>query len=84
MEHAPKVIGGVVMFSVICFAIYDWRQMIEAFKSLIDWVKYEPVKAAFVIFFVYIGLIVFSMPIVFFSVPLGYAFNLAFEGKFGK
>jgi hypothetical protein len=58
--------------------------MIEVFKSLIEWVKFEPVKAAFVIFFVYVLLILFSMPILFFSVPLGYAFSLAFEGKFGK
>ena len=58
--------------------------MIEIFKELIDWVKLEPGKAAIVIFFVYILLIIFSMPIVFFSVPLGYAFHLAFNGKFGK
>ena len=58
--------------------------MIEIFKELIEWVKLEPTKAAAVIFLVYNLLIIFSMPIVFFSVPLGYAFHLAFEGKFGK
>ena len=84
LEHAPKIIGALVFVSVIGFALYDWRQMIEIFKGLIEWVKLEPGKAAIVIFFVYILLILFSMPIVFFSVPLGYAFHLAFEGKFGK
>ena len=63
---------------------------VQSFKTkisngtLILDVKLEPGKAAIVIFFVYILLILFSMPIVFFSVPLGYAFHLAFEGKFGK
>jgi hypothetical protein len=84
LEHAPKYIGAMVFISVIGFALYDWRQMLEIFKSLIEWVKLDPGKAAIVIFFVYILLILFSMPIVFFSVPLGYAFHLAFEGKFGN
>jgi hypothetical protein len=84
LEHAPKIIGAFVFVCVIGFALYDWRQMIEIFKGLIEWVKLEPEKAAIVIFFVYILLILFSMPIVFFSVPLGYAFHLAFEGKFSK
>lgn len=84
LEHAPKYIGAAVFISVIGFALYDWRQMIEIFKALIEWVKLEPIKSAVVIYFVYILLILFSMPIVFFSVPLGYAFHLAFEGKFSK
>jgi len=56
----------------------------QVFNLLINWVKMEPIKAGFVIFLVYIILIIFSMPIVFFSMPLGYAFHEAFDGKFGK
>ena len=25
LEHAPKIIGALVFFSVIGFALYDWR-----------------------------------------------------------
>lgn len=54
------------------------------FQQLISWVKDEPVSAAAVLVFVYICLIEFSMPIVFLSVPLGYAFHEAFDGSVCK
>ncbi len=51
---------------------------------LIEWVKLEPLKAGIVIVFVYMGLIVFSLPIVYVSIPLGYAFHKAFDGFLGN
>jgi hypothetical protein len=42
-------------------------------------VKDEPYKAGAALILVYISLIVFSMPIVFLTVPLGYAFHQAFD-----
>ena len=54
------------------------------FRILIAWVKDEPFKAGAVLIIVYWGLIIFSMPIVFLSFPLGYAFHEAFDGHISK
>lgn len=63
------------MVGFVAFALYDWKAIMHLFKMLIVWVKDEPFKAGAVLIVVYIGLIIFSMPIVFLSVPLGYAFH---------
>ena len=67
-----------MILTVVAFALaalYDWKAIMHTFKMLIVWVKEEPFKAGAVLILVYIGLIVLSMPIVFLSVPLGYAFH---------
>jgi hypothetical protein len=58
--------------------------VLNIFKALIEWVKLEPLKSGLVIILAYIILIIFSLPIVFLSIPLGFAFHSAFEGSFGK
>ena len=75
---------ALVLLAIASYIVYDWRQILHMFHSLINWVKLDPLKAGMVIFIVYVFLIIFSMPIVFFSVPLGYAFHQAFDGRFGK
>ncbi|TNV78193.1 hypothetical protein FGO68_gene3755 [Halteria grandinella] len=51
------------------------------FQKLILWVKDEPYSSGLTLFFVYVLLIIFSMPFAFLTVPIGYAFHEAFEGK---
>ena len=75
VRFSLKIIGAVLILAVVIAAINDWRYIMHIFKVLIDWVKDEPFKAGIAIVVVYIFLIVFSMPIVFFSVPLGFAFH---------
>jgi hypothetical protein len=67
--------GILTFLTLVGVALYDWRAILNLFKHLIAWVKLDPFKAGGVIVIVYIGLIVFSMPIVFFSIPLGFAFH---------
>ena len=75
MMYLPKMFGILTFLTLIGVALYDWRTILNLFKHLISWVKLDPFKAGGVIVIVYIALIVFSMPIVFFSVPLGFAFH---------
>jgi len=75
MMYLPKMFGILTFLTLVGVALYDWRAILNLFKHLIAWVKLDPFKAGGVIVIVYIGLIVFSMPIVFFSIPLGFAFH---------
>ena len=84
LRHLPKVVFGIIAVAVIGVAIYDWKVILQLFKALILWVKEDPFKAAIVLMLVYALLIVTSMPIVFLTVPLGYAFHMAFDGRFGN
>ena len=81
LRHAPKLVFGALALGLVIVAIYDWRVILQLFKMLIEWVREEPYKAAAVLMLVYALLIVTSMPIVFLTVPLGYAFHQAFDGR---
>ena len=84
MSHAPKVIFAILAIVLATVAIYDWKTILHLFQQLIFWVKDEPFKAATVLILTYALLIVTSMPIVFLTVPLGYAFHQAFDGRVSK
>jgi len=84
LRHAPKAVFVVLALGLVILAIYDWRVILHMFKMLIEWVREEPYKAAVSLMLVYALLIVTSMPIVFLTVPLGYAFHQAFDGRFGN
>jgi hypothetical protein len=84
LSHAPKAVFAAMALGLVIVAIYDWRVILQLFKMLIEWVREEPYKAAVTLMLVYALLIVTSMPIVFLTVPLGYAFHQAFDGRFGN
>lgn len=84
LRHAPKAVFGALVLGLVVVAIYDWRVILQLFKMLIEWVREEPYKAAVTLILVYALLIVTSMPIVFLTVPLGYAFHQAFDGRFSN
>ena len=75
MKYLPQIIVILTVLAFAIAAIYDWKAIMHAFKMLIVWVKEEPFKAGAVLILVYTGLIILSMPIVFLSIPLGYAFH---------
>lgn len=81
IKHAPKLILVAFVIALVVAVIYDWRTIIQMFQKLILWVKDEPYKSMATLFFVYVLLIIFSMPFAFLTVPIGYAFHEAFEGS---
>ena len=81
IRHTPKLILVAAVFALAIAVIYDWRTILKMFQRLILWVKDEPYQSGAALFFVYVVLIIFSMPFAFLTVPLGYAFHEAFEGK---
>ena len=75
----PQILFLLIIAAFILWALYDYNDLLNRFKHLIRIVQDEPLKASIVIILLYIVLIVFSLPIVFISVPLGYSFHKAFE-----
>lgn len=69
---------------MVIVGLLDFRHLIECFTYLVKWVKSEPTTAAFAIILVYSLLVVLTLPVAFVTVPLGLAFNKAFDNYLGK
>jgi hypothetical protein len=55
--------------------------MIELVENFIDWVAKDPLKSSAAIVIVYIGLVIFTFPIMYLTVALGYAYTKAWARK---
>jgi len=55
--------------------------VIELVEAFIDWVANAPLKSSAAIVLVYIGLVIFTFPIMYLTVALGYAYTKAWARK---
>jgi uncharacterized membrane protein YdjX (TVP38/TMEM64 family) len=71
---------------LISFAAYDYEKVLEIFYMFIEWVKVNPLSSSMAIVGIYSLLVVFTLPILYLSIALGFAFSKAFpsaiEGYF--
>jgi uncharacterized membrane protein YdjX (TVP38/TMEM64 family) len=68
------LIAGVVIYSA-----YDFDTVVDLFSSFVEWVQLSPLESSIAIVFIYIGLIVFTFPILYFTVSIGYAYSKAWS-----
>jgi uncharacterized membrane protein YdjX (TVP38/TMEM64 family) len=71
----------VIISAVVIYFAYDYNYMIELSESFIDWVVTNPLKSSASIVLVYIGLIVFTFPVMYITIALGYAYAKAWGKK---
>mmetsp|Transcript_47510 Transcript_47510/g.34785 ORF Transcript_47510/g.34785 Transcript_47510/m.34785 type:complete len:247 (-) Transcript_47510:33-773(-) len=73
----------LVIAGIVIYALYDYKQILELFDRFITWVRERPYVSSIAIIAVYIGLVVLTMPIMYLSIALGYAYTKAFNRDFG-
>ena len=81
IESLPQIIFVIIISAVVVYFAYDYDYMIELFENFIDWVVKNPLKSTTSIVLVYIGLIVFTFPVMYITIALGYAYAKAWDKK---
>ena len=52
------------------------------FINFVEWVRASPIQASLAIFGLYVALIIFTFPIMYLTIALGFAFSTAFESRY--
>ncbi len=81
VESLPQIIFVVIISAVVIYFAYDYDYMIELSETFIDWVVKNPLESSASIVLVYIGLIVFTFPVMYITIALGYAYAKAWAKK---
>lgn len=69
----------LILFGVIIvLTIINYKEVLNVIENIITLAKSSPFFASFAIIMIYVFLVTLAMPIVFLTIPLGYAFNYAF------
>ena len=63
------------------YAAYDYKHVLQIFTDFIEWVKINPFGSTLAIMGIYSGLIIFTLPILYLTIALGYAYSKAFESN---
>lgn len=81
VESLPQIIFVIIISAVVIYFAYDYDYMIELSETFIDWVVKNPLQSSASIVLVYIGLIVFTFPVMYITIALGYAYAKAWAKK---
>ena len=66
---------------IILFCVLDFKQVSEMFREFIEWVRLHPFKAIGAINFLYAVCLVFTLPITFNHIMLGFTYSQVFHSK---
>jgi uncharacterized membrane protein YdjX (TVP38/TMEM64 family) len=69
-------VAGVVIYSA-----YDWNYVLSVFERFIDWVQVAPLTSSLAIIGIYVFLVIFTFPILYLTIALGYAYTKAWSQK---
>mmetsp|Transcript_44925 Transcript_44925/g.43495 ORF Transcript_44925/g.43495 Transcript_44925/m.43495 type:complete len:179 (-) Transcript_44925:211-747(-) len=72
----------LAIIAIVIYAVFDYKQILDIFDMFIEWVNRQPYLSSLAIIAVYICLVVLTMPIMYLSIALGYAYSKAFGGNF--
>ena len=81
VESLPQIIFIVLIAAVVIYAAYDYDTVFELFENLVLWVQENPLISSLAIILIYVFLVVFTFPIMYLTVGLGYAYSKAYEQK---
>ena len=59
------------------YAAYDFNYVIDQVESFIEWVQHKPIESSLGILLLYVLLVIFTFPIFYITVVLGYAYEKA-------
>lgn len=66
---------------VVIYTAYDYDNVLSIFERFVEWVAEKPMTSSLAIVILYVGLVVFTFPIMYLSVALGYAYSKAYLVK---
>lgn len=67
--------------AALIYAAIDFDRVIELFTRFVDWVRLQPFESSLAIVGIFICLVLLTMPVLYLSVALGFAFSSAFNTK---
>ena len=81
LESIPQILFVILIAGVVAYSAYDFDHVMELFERFVEWVQLNPLQSSLSIFLIYIALVIFTFPIIYLTVALGYAYSKAFVSK---
>lgn len=64
---------------MVIYSAYDLDFVLSQFERFIDWVQMAPITSSLAIIGIYVVLVIFTFPILYLSIALGYAYSKAWS-----